>query len=92
MLGIGEKITADVLREGLNKIPEDPYEKFANDNGFSFVAGDKLILPIELEGKIDHPGFIFSHYADTGYFIKSRNCGIHFMENEFPGPRPKGTK
>ena len=64
-------LTMDVLREALNKIPEDPYERLANDNGFSFAAGDKLILPEEFEGKIDHPGFVFSQFADTGYFIKS---------------------
>lgn len=63
-------LTIDVLREALNKIPEDPYEKFANDNGFSFAAGDKLILPKELKGEIDHSGFVFSRFADTGYFVK----------------------
>ena len=73
-------LTIDILREAINKIPEDPYEKLANDNGFSFAAGDKLILPIEFEGKVSHPGFVFSHYADTGYFIKSSLIGIRPRE------------
>jgi len=64
-------LTISVLRELLGKIQEDPYERLANEQGFSFAEGDKLILPKEFEGKVFHKGFIFSHYADTGYFIKN---------------------
>ena len=71
-------LTVDVLRESFRKmIDDDPLEKFACENGFSLLAGDKLVLPNSMEKEFgkDHR-IIYSFFTKDVYLISPRRVGI----------------
>lgn len=54
----------------------DSMERFANEHGFSFLNGDKLIMPISMENEFcGIPHIIFTPYSDGIYFISHKKAG-----------------
>lgn len=77
----------DKMLETINNLPKDPLEEFANRHGYSIQAGDKLILPIELEKELSGfggNGVEFSPCVVEPMFIKNQYVvGIPKMDDIF---------
>lgn len=76
-------LTIDTLREAIRNFPKDPLEEFANEHGFSVLAGDKLVLPNSMKTKVgDHLGIIYSRFVgdDACYLINPEKAGIRPLE------------